>query len=126
MRKFKSLEDFTDEKGNLVILKDSDTISFGENLSYTVRPSYLYCIKGGNNNSEIFKILNITDNLSFCTKYYGYDADDGYFPESESYDFEALTRVAIRLMSLYEEKLKTEEEPKKDNLLIRILKFVFR
>lgn len=63
-----------------------------------------------NDNSEIFKQLDLIDVNKFVTDKYGYNSStvckfytDGYaWPESEYHDYEALTRLVIALFKLCE------------------------
>lgn len=72
-------------------------------LRYKVASNHLR-INGRIDNSLIFSRLKIKHKYSFCDKFYGYPSGrDGLFPESNGYDFEALTRVTLALFCLIED-----------------------
>lgn len=79
-------------------IKINDTIAFGK-LNYKVCINYLENKKSGDN-SEIFTFLGLPTyekRHKFCSKFYGYEAYEGCFPECNDHDMEALRRVMVAL-----------------------------
>lgn len=84
-------------------LEKDDKVYFGD-LEYKVCISFLSTPR--HNNRKIFEELNITDKVSFCTACYRYEADaGGDFPNCHNYDYEALTRVTLKLFEFYEKSI---------------------
>lgn len=87
-----------------------DKIVFDYNfkiVTYRVREKWLSCDDHPLLESIIFKELGIEEPISFCSNYYGYHARDvasEYWPDSEQYDYAALTRVVIALFNIIAEK----------------------
>lgn len=54
-------------------------------------------------NYAVFDALNIPSKKEFCSKHYGYRADDGGWPECKSGDYEALSRLIHALQELCHE-----------------------
>lgn len=79
-----------------------DNILIFSGMNYSVNDSFLANAHGSNH--EIFEILGIENKETFCSKYYGYLASPGDFPEAKEEDYAALTRVAVPLMRLAEMK----------------------
>ena len=82
---------------NVGKVKYSDTLSFTvgeETLDYVVCGHFL--LNNSGSNDTIFNKLDLKK-VTFCTKAYGYNADDNAFPKSEYEDYNALYRVALAL-----------------------------
>lgn len=62
----------------------------GKDYKYTVQDAWLSNPDG--RNDEIFSVLGL-DKTEFCTKAYGYPANDGGWPECHDRDLDALNRV---------------------------------
>ena len=60
------------------------------------------CIKN-DTNSSVFNALGIKDREEFCSKYYGYKADCGGWPECKYGDYESLSRLIHALQELCNE-----------------------
>jgi hypothetical protein len=92
------------------ILKIDDIVIFtvkGKTYEYQVK--FCFCDLSRTPNNIIFTKLNLNAK-DFCTKHYGYQPYDGFWPECIGYDFEALTRV---VNALYDE---INKNPLPDNL----------
>lgn len=76
-------------------LRNGDTVDiFG--VQYDVRISFL---SNSQDNSECFQAIGVNPD-TFCTKIYGYEALVGNWPQSNNYDYEALTRVVLALYAV--------------------------
>jgi hypothetical protein len=92
-------------------------VGFPNDVIFTVKgKTYEYQVKScfcdlssKTPNNIIFTKLNLNAK-DFCTKHYGYQPYDGFWPECKGYDFEALTRV---VNALYDE---INKNPLPDNL----------
>lgn len=93
-------------------LKYQDIVILGDTF-YKVVDNHLRCENENENNTKIFKQLNINDRQSFCTKLYGYSSGPGAWPTASRGDFRALTRVVKALFEILESKEDTSIEPKK-------------
>lgn len=85
--------------------KHGDTVRFvinDETLTYKVYHNHLSHVNG--TNSSIFTLLDIADKREFCTNIYGYNDDDGGFPEYKSEDYDAANKVINALFDLCEAK----------------------
>ena len=79
-------------------LKEGQRIVFtikDKNYKYEVCTNYLQKLEGGYND-KIFLDLKL-DTKKFANSAYGYDSDEGDWPESRSEDFAALTRLVEAL-----------------------------
>ena len=86
-----------DNYKSIPCIKLGDKITFdvnGEIIDYKVQNCFLE--EALYRNSLIFTKLGL-DKKFFCTNAYGYEAAGGSFPESKSYDLEALHRVVNAL-----------------------------
>lgn len=86
-----------DNYKSISYIKVGDKITFdvdGEIINYKIQSCFLEEVSY--NNSIIFTKLGL-DKKFFCTNAYGYEAAGGSFPESKSYDLEALHRVVNAL-----------------------------
>ncbi len=90
-------------------LSNGDTVILSQ-MEHYVTDSYLNNNDGSND--RIFDVLGIEDNDAFCSKYYGYLTEGGYFPQSNEEDYIALTKVTIALLRLSE--IKTVEDALKE------------
>lgn len=88
------------DRVRFTIIRNEGTDTF----DYTVFRTYLEC--DGKHNDIIFDKLSI-DKTKFCEKHYGYESENGNWPECEKDDFEALTRVVTALHELCNIKNKT-------------------
>ena len=81
-------------------LEEDDCIEFGE-MTYSVEDNHL-CYIGGKN-SEIFDYLgyDLEGKYNLCDEEYNYtpidEQEESSFPECECGDFEALTRITLKL-----------------------------
>jgi hypothetical protein len=78
-------------------LKEGDKVIFnvdGQTLIYVVQVDHLS--RAFNFNDAIFEFLGL-DKDTFCTKHYGYDADQGDWPVFHDRDYDAATRVVEAL-----------------------------
>lgn len=80
------------------ILRGGDNLFFKDRV-YNVRGRYLN-YSGGNN--AIFSDLGLGDGIDFCSEAYGYKALSGGFPECNTDDYQALTKVALALFKKIE------------------------
>lgn len=88
-------------------LKRGDLLNIGR-INYRVAQMFLDNLEECDN-SVIFGVLSISDKNEFCEKIYGYTPEGGGFPEIKDGDYESLTKVALALMKLSEEKGLSEE-----------------
>ena len=79
-------------------LAHNDTVLF-EDLIYTVRSSFLSNCNG--RNSKIFEKLEL-DSTKIAEEEYGYHTYSGSWPECQSHDYAALTRLVKRLYKIIE------------------------
>lgn len=90
-------------------LKRGDLLDIGR-INYRVAQMFLDNLEECDN-SVIFGVLSISDKYEFCEKIYGYTPEAGLFPETKYDDYKSLTKVALALMKLSEER-GLSEEPK--------------
>lgn len=83
------------------IYKEKEDVTF--KIGSKTFEGHLYqnhvCMKY-NPNYAVFDALNIPNKKEFCSKHYGYRADDGGWPECKSGDYEALSRLIHALQEL--------------------------
>ena len=92
-------------------LEIDDIVKFTINeqiITYIVRNVYLFISSNGENNDEVFRILDI-DKDKLAEKMYGYKdfkiyPRHNYWPEIREDDFPALTRLVRELYTIIEEK----------------------
>ena len=84
------LETNPPELGDLVRFNINNQV-----IDYQVAATYLNAINDWND--KIFIVLNILSPREFCTKYYGYRANEGIWPCYKRGDYKALARVLIAL-----------------------------
>ena len=85
-------------------LNSGDKIIFtikDKNYFYTVYSQHL-CLRSSGDNDKIFKDLKL-DKFKFCSDCYGYTPGSGDWPESNSRDFAALTRIVEALFPYCDE-----------------------
>ena len=88
-------------------VEEGDKVTFefnGDTYVYTVEAGYLGIERGAN--SKILDVLGIEDHCEFCSKAYGYSAEDVGdlgFPECEDEDYDALLKVICAIF----ERIKT-------------------
>lgn len=88
-------------KGNQ--LKVGNKLVFGkiDGITYKVRNSYFYNENPKEDNEEIFEILGVIKK-DFCDKQYGYPSRGGNWPCYIIGDYEAATRIALKIFSIIE------------------------
>lgn len=96
-KSFDELNGKTLRRGDVVCFKAK-----GINLRYTVEHNYLWNPTG--NNFEIFSELGIIDFRKLAGRVYGYRSKGGVWPQTESYDYEALTRLVLVLFAFLEDE----------------------
>lgn len=93
------------------ILNSEDKVIF-DGVKYIVEDDFsnlcMRALDDGISDAYIFKILEISDVVDFCRKYYGYTPLSGVFPETRDNgkeDCNALTRLTVALFKLSEFKI---------------------
>lgn len=114
---------YDDLKNN--ILKQGDCVQFkingrNEYLIYTVQYRYLMCNNGDNN--TVFDLLNINARET-ADEYYGYKSTYGSWPEFVHDDYEAATRLVLKLYEIIEKDTSIKKQNNKDNILIPAKKY---
>ena len=108
-------------RGN--ILQRGDIVIFptlADPLVYEVWDSYLNTDDDGRNNDSIFDYFQL-DCYDFCEIFYGYYPSRGTWPEVKNEDYEALTRVVLALLEVFNAKSKPINVNGKD---INVKKFI--
>jgi len=100
----KLYEDPSDLKEGVTLGQNDFLFFFGTYL--TVENCYLQNYEGyGENNFFIFEKFGINKPFSFCEKIYGYAPKYGHrFPETKIGDYQALTRLVLAFINLYQGK----------------------
>ena len=88
-------------------LEYGDTVFLG-NRKYKVKQKFLSYIAGFNH--QIFQDLHIDNATEFCSKAYGYRANEDYsWPECLPDDYSALTRCVLAIYKIIESTPKKEQ-----------------
>lgn len=89
---------------NTTLALDDIVVFYFNNVEYIYIVQYKY-LKYLNNNENyiIFDILKIINKVEFSNKYYKYVCSGGGWPECKFDDYEALTRLCIKIFEICEE-----------------------
>lgn len=90
-------------------VKEGDRVVFNEDYIYKVTQNY---IQGcGKDNEAIFrKIGHKNDKVAFCKAAYGYDPKEGFCPECEYEDYDALLRLIKKIFDKMYPELKKKQK----------------
>ena len=100
-------ESYASLVGNTLAEQD-EVVFFYKGVTYKYRVNHNHLSHNGSN-EKIFRVLGL-QKYTLATQIYGYTSVDGDWPQSNMYDFEALTKLVLKLFEHTEQKLTWKEK----------------
>lgn len=98
-------------------VKEGDRVIFSEDYIYRVTPNYIQGCNG-KDNEAIFRKLGVGHNkIDFCKGAYGYSPKEGFCPECEYGDYNALLRLIKKIFDKMYPELKKKQETTFEEML---------